>query len=125
VVDLKAECGGRYRIALDPSAGIEGQSRKERLWYYRIPCKFGHIYVHGKERLGAYASGRVATKLAAHQNVTVHQRGDSEVSVIFSIEIVDIVAWILGARRRRTVSAAQAEAGAARLAAFRASRKGG
>jgi hypothetical protein len=124
VIDLKRELGDRYRITLDESAGQE-TSRKERLWLYQIPCKFGHIYVHGKNRLGGYSSSaRVSTKLAAVKGVTVHQRGDTEVTVTFPIKMVDLVATMLGARKRRRMSAEQREARATQLAAVRPVREG-
>jgi hypothetical protein len=44
MIDLKATYGHRYRITLDPSADIEGQTREERLWLYQIPSRFGFAF---------------------------------------------------------------------------------
>jgi hypothetical protein len=120
MIDLKAAYGGTYRIALDQSATIPGQSRADRLWLLQIPCRYGHIYVHGIETLGAYAAGRlIAGKLAALRGIRVHQRGDSEVTVVFPPEEFPAVASLLQARKRRRVSDEQARAGAERLARYR------
>jgi hypothetical protein len=100
-INLKTAYGFLYKITFDPAAAIEGQSKADRLWLQQIPCKYGHIFVHGHETLGAYAKGRLITgKLAALPGVRVHQRGDSEVSVVFSPEVFPAVADLLQARRR-------------------------
>jgi hypothetical protein len=121
MIDLKASYGNTYRITFDEAASIPGQTRAERRWLERIPCKYGHIYVAGTGTLGAYAEGRLVTgKLARLPGVRVRQRGDTEVAVDFPPEVFPAVAALLGARKRRRVSEEQARAGAERLARYRA-----
>jgi hypothetical protein len=106
-IDLKALAGAKYRIALDPSAGAE-PSRAERPWYYRIPCKYGFIGVHGPKALMAYCKARlVISRLIALPGVAVKQRGDHEVNVTFPPERLDAVADLLQARRRIILSDAE------------------
>jgi hypothetical protein len=120
MIDLKATFGDTYRITLDEAAAIPGQTRADRRWLPRIPCKYGHIYVAGTGTLGAYAEGRLITgKLARLPGVRVRQRGDCEVTVVFPPDLLPVVAPLLGARKRRRVSEAQARAGAERLARHR------
>jgi hypothetical protein len=119
MIDLKKMYGDVYKIALDESAS--GQSRADRLWYQQIPCRYGHIFVAGRKLLGAHASGKLMPgRLAALPGVTVRQRGDSEINVVFPREVFPAVAALLQARKRRKVSPEQARAGAERLAAHRA-----
>jgi hypothetical protein len=120
MLDLKALSGGTLRVTLDESATISGRTQADRLWLLQIPCKYGHVYLHGTETLGAYAAGRrIAGKLAALPGVRVHQRGDSEVTVTFSPAVFPAVAVLLRARKRRRLSEEQARAGAERLARHR------
>lgn len=108
MIDLKARYRREYRITLDESATIPGQTQEERLWLYRIPCKYGHIYVHGTDTLGAYTDRRlIVSRLIALPGVKVHQRGDSECSVTFQPEHLENVAQLLQARRRRQVPEAE------------------
>lgn len=102
-INLKAAYGSLYKITLDPAAAIKGQTTADRLWLPQIPCKFGPIIVAGPKPLSAYAEGRLITgKLAALPGVRVHQRGDSEVSVVFPPAVFPAVATLLEARRRRS-----------------------
>src|SRR5438067_1055735 len=120
MIDLKKQYGDTYRISLDEAATILGQSTADRRWLQQIPCKYGHIFINGTETLGAYAAGRlIPGRLAALPGVRVHQRGDTEVSVVFPPEAFPAVAELLQARKRRKVSVEQARAGAERLAGYR------
>jgi hypothetical protein len=119
MIDLKKTYGDVYKIVLDESAS--GQSRADRLWCQQIPSKYGHIFVAGRNLLGAHAAGKLMPgRLAALPGVTVRQRGDTEVNVVFPREVFPAVAALLQARKRRKVSPEQARAGAERLAAHRA-----
>lgn len=125
MIDLKATYGGTYRIAMDSSAALTGQTREERLWLYRIPCGRGHIYVHGANTLGAFCDRpNVGRRLMALPGVRVHQRGDREFTVVFPADNGDIfskVAELLKARKRRkiTMTEEQRTALAERLARHR------
>lgn len=120
MIDLKAFAGKKYRVVLGEAAAHELEPLKSRSWHYEIPCKHGHVYVHGERKLGAYTSSpRMVTKLAALEGVAVHQRGDHEASVTFAPGRLDAVAGLLGARRRRVLSAEQRAKAARHLAEVR------
>src|SRR4051795_6957721 len=88
LIDLKKQYGAEYKIVWDESAETSNQSTADRRWLQQIPAKYGHIYIHGEEMLGAHASGRIISgKLAALPSVRVHQRGDSEVNVVFTPDL--------------------------------------
>ncbi len=107
MIDLKAFAGQKYRVTLDESADLDG-SREERLWCYRIPCKYGFIGVHGPPKLMAFCKAtRLFTALLALPGVESRQRGDKELNVTFPVESLDVVADCLHARRRRRVSDAE------------------
>jgi hypothetical protein len=114
VIDLKRLVNGRYRIEYDPSADID-TDRETRLWCARVPCKFGFISVHSSTMLAAYtANPRMVSKLAELEGAKIHQRGDSEIRVVFDRVHLDAVCRLLKARRRRQVSPAERD----RLAAL-------
>lgn len=120
MIDLKATYGATYRITLDESAKATGQTREERLWLYRIPCRYGHIYVHGANTLGAYTDRRmVRGRLRALPGVIVHQDGDEETTVLFHPDQLPQIAELLQARRRRHLSPEARAIATARLAANR------
>ncbi len=109
MIDLKKFAGVRYRMTLDESAELD-TAHESRTWYYRIPCKYGFIAVHGPETLSASTSRRImAGRLAALPGVKVRQRGDSEVTITFPPDCLDAVAALLQARRRRQLSPDQRE----------------
>lgn len=100
--NIKDEYGHLYRISRDESATIKGQSRADRDWLYQIPAKYGHIYMHDKETLGAYCNGRkTMTKLIRLPKVELCQWGERECSVKFPPEAMPEVAALLKARKRR------------------------
>jgi len=109
MIDLKDHAGSRYRIELDPSARYEPKS--EQPWLRRIPCdRRAFIGVHGPKALMAYVPGkRRAARLLAVPGVECRQLGDDEVNVVFPLELLDTVAGILRARRRRHVVLSEAE----------------
>jgi hypothetical protein len=118
--DLKAFAGDRYRIALDPSA--EDDPRSERLWLYRVPCRYGFISLHGEGMLAAWTGNRgIIARLIALDGVRVHQRGDREVRVLFPPERLDAVAELLRARRRVRLSPEERERRKALMARMRRS----
>lgn len=120
MINLKSAYGHTYKVTLDPSARVLGQTQNERAWLQQIPAVHGHIYIHGENRLGAWCgSPRVACKLVRLPGVTVHQRGDGEATVTFHPRDLPAVATLLQCRRRRKVS----EATLARLRAMAAARR--
>jgi hypothetical protein len=114
VNDLVSLAGKRYRITLDPSVQ-DDSSKAERRWLCRIPCKYGFISIHGPDTLAAFANTSImAGKLVAVSGVKVHQRGDREVRVLVAPDMLDAIADLLRARRKRQVSEAERD----RLAAI-------
>ena len=111
MIDLKALAGDRYKITLDESAELD-PSWEGRLWYYQIPgrragSKHSLISVHGKDTLAAWSDRySIVRKLESLPGVTVHQRGDHEIRVLFPPSRLDEVAEVIEARRRRRMSEA-------------------
>ena len=107
-VDLKALAKEKYlKIVLDESAKID-KVRANRVWYYQVPCRYGHIYVHGADSLGAFTDrSKVRTRLAKLGRV--HQNGDVEMTVVFDPCKLDEVASLLQAKKRRTLSESERE----------------
>jgi hypothetical protein len=107
LINLKEQFGDRFVVSFDPSAKVPGQSKKDRLWLYRIEGENGyHVYVHSENALGAFARTSESGpdwmgRLLAQPFVKVHQLGDDEVSVVFPHERLDALANILQLRRRR------------------------
>lgn len=119
MIDLKKSYGAEYKVTWDEAANIHGQSAEDRRWLPQIPAKYGHIYIHGRNVLGACARGRIIVgKLAARADVRVHKRGDAEVTVVFPPDLFPAVAALLKPRKRRRLSAEQAASGSARLAPY-------
>jgi hypothetical protein len=119
MLDLKAQYGRLYRVALDESADVD-TARADRPWFYRIACRRGHVYLHGPETLGAYTDRkRIAKRLVALPGVRVHQRGDTEATVVFAPEALGPVLELLQVRRRPVLSEARRAELAARMSAIR------
>jgi len=104
MIDLKEFAGAKYRIVLDESEKLD-PAREARVWYYRIPCTYGFISVHGPKTLAGFTNRRgVIARLIEIPGVRVHQRGDREARVLFSPDCLDAVAKVLKARRRVVLS---------------------
>lgn len=98
MIDLKQLAGRKYKIRLDESYEAD-QGGKE--WYYQIECRKGHVYVHGKNLLGAYVKGgKMVSKVRAIPGTKIHQNGDGEATFVFPPELLDQVADVIQARRR-------------------------
>ncbi len=82
-----------------------------------IPAKFGHIYVHSHDLLGAATTkhGRTARRLANLECVRVTQDADDGINVVFDPDDFEAVAAILRPRRRRRLTPAQVAEAAERL----------
>ena len=113
-IDLKTL--GKFRIEHE-----SGKRGRDDLWLLVIPCRHGHIYPHGGDRLG-FASrcrGPVANKVAALPGARIEQEAGDGLNVSFPVEMFGRVARIVGAKRQRTMTAEQRTAAAERLARFR------
>lgn len=102
LINLKAEYGGRYRVVDD---GTDDSDRAERVWCMEIRGKYGAIYPHGTDGTLAVRveSARVARRFAP-LGLQVVQRGDDEVVFLFAADLIDKMAALIRARRRRQVS---------------------
>lgn len=119
MIDLKDLAGDKYKISMDPSFEFTGV-QEDRLWYYRIAGKYGHVYVNSKTELGVYTDGRQRIGMMKQiAGLRIHQVGDREASFVFPPELLDEVAVVLKARKRRPrMSAEQRAAAKERLAKF-------
>lgn len=105
MINLKSEFGSIYRVSLDESADIAGQTTEDRVWLWQIKCKRGHVYVHGVNTLGAYCDRSPSIKrLLALPFVKLHQRGDRECTVTFDPSHLEEVLQVLSPYKRRQVS---------------------
>ena len=107
-IDLKERFGDRYRVVYEESYGAErGKSgRAHDPWLLTIPCRHGHIYVQGRQYLGASTTHRreIANRLLALPCVRLVQDGDDGINVVFHMDDFDQVAAIMRPKRRRKLS---------------------
>lgn len=108
MIDLKKQYANRYKVTLDESADILDQEKKERLWYYRIPCKYGHIGVWGKKTLSFYCDRpRIITKLIDLIEINgwkIVQRGESEIQFVFPSSQFYVVADAVKPKKKRQLT---------------------
>lgn len=101
---LRSVFGKRYFVQAEPSADIVGQSEEDREWLWIIPGKYGHVYIFGTDKLGAYikrSPGSIyGQRLLDVLSAEPHQMGDDEFSVTFDPVDLDAVAEILRLRKR-------------------------
>ena len=82
-----------------------------------IPGRAGRIEVHDDTTLAVYTDRpRLFAKLWSIPGVRRHQTGDTEMRAVFPPEVLAQVAHVIGARRKRTLSADQARRIGARTA---------
>jgi hypothetical protein len=116
-IDLEVEFGRRWRIELDEAAG----GRWKDPWLFTIPCRNGHLYPAGPDRIGAATNrpGAIVRKLRAISGVVVEADGADGANVTFTRAAVRHVAHVMKPRSRRKLSPSHAAA----LARGRLSRK--
>jgi hypothetical protein len=109
-IDLESRYGRENRICRDPAYFAEygPHARIRDPWYLRIPCKHGHIYPHGGDKLGASTDrrGAIANRLVAIPDVEVVQNGSDGINAIFAVKDFSRVAAIMRPKRRRRLSPA-------------------
>ena len=113
-INLKERFGQQYRVTYEESyyADRGVGARATDPWLMIVPCRFGHIFPHGGDRLAASVDGHpnVAGALRRLPCCRVHQDGDfGELTVLFDVADFDKVVQIMRPRRRRQVSAAERE----------------
>lgn len=103
----------RVRYGLDPSDA--DSPRSERPWLWRIPGKYGHVSVHGRNRLAVTCTtNRLRTRLLTIPGVVIHQDGDTEFSALFAPECLRSVCEVIKPKRRRVLTPDQRAALVAR-----------
>src|SRR5271165_4413840 len=120
--NLKELFGDRYRIGHDPIA----QTRTERNdpWMMALQGKRGIIYPHDENRLAVECRGSHARKiLSAVPGATVHQRGETEWTILFDVADFDIVATIIRPKKRPAYTQEQRLAMSERMKTIRGNQK--
>jgi hypothetical protein len=110
-INLQQIFGQTYRIGRDPAYFAEYGPHAYRSdpWYWRVLCKFGHVYPHSSTHLGASTDrrGAIANRLRRIPGVRVVQDGSDGVTVVFPIELFDAVAVHMKPRKRRRLTPEQ------------------
>lgn len=104
-VDLRAEFGDRWRIALDEAAA----GRWRDPWNYTIPCRHGHLYPASRDRIGAATqrAGAIVRKLRSIPGAEVVADGDDGANVEFPLAQIRFVQRVMRPRTIRKLSTAQ------------------
>jgi hypothetical protein len=127
MLNLKEIVGKRYKITLDESYEA-GADDNGKLWYYRVPCKHGHVFVNGEQELGVYCDKpNVIGLLRLIDGLRLLQRGDREASFGFHPDKLHEVAKIMRARKRPQLTDEHKAALAAHISqySFPKTREGG
>jgi hypothetical protein len=100
---------GRFRLARDESNDAERFKGEELPWLLQIPCQRGHIYKHSDELLAVYVTTQPrAMKLEALEGVIAHDAfAEGEGIYLFRPELIEKVAGIMKAKRKRRMSEEQ------------------
>ena len=99
-MNLKARFGKQYKVELEA-----GGDKADPLAYI-MPCRHGHIFVHGKWTLGAAtnSAGPIAKRLRAMPRVKVWQDGSDGLNIIFDVDDFDMIAELNRPRTKRRLS---------------------
>jgi len=103
-----ANFADKYRTRHAPEYDIDPE---DRAWHTEIPCAKsgggGHIYTHGPGRLGYMGSQHCRKRqILKIPGVEIGQEGDQEFTALFPIELLDRVAKVVGAIKRKHLTAA-------------------
>jgi hypothetical protein len=119
-LNLKERFGADYRIRREEGATIGDP------WGLLIPCRFGHIYPWGGDRLAASIDGHkgIQRRMNALPFAEVWQDGDfGEGTVLFDVSHFAEVAKIMRPKRRMYLSPERKAAAIERLARINAERR--
>lgn len=107
-LNLEVEFGRRWRIELDEAAN----GRRKDPWLFTIPCRHGHLYPAGPDRIGAATNrpGAIPRKLRAIPGVVVEADGDDGCNCTFTRAALRHVARVMKPRSCRKLSPAHAAA---------------
>lgn len=109
-VNLAEFCGDRYKVVDD---GTDDPCREERPWCMEIQGRYGAIYPYGSTHFHPdllavrVDSPRIWMRDFDHLGLKVRQWGDDEKVFLFPVSMLDEIAGLIKARRRRQVSPEQ------------------
>jgi hypothetical protein len=104
--DLRRLFGDHYKIGCDTAQSVGRGSRLDDPWLLVVRCRWGHVYVHGRDRLGVATNtrGNAARQISSIPGVRVLQDADDGINAVFPVELFERVAAIVKPLRRRRLS---------------------
>ena len=107
-IDLKERFGERYRVVNEEShaAAYGPNARTHDPWLLIIPCRHGHVFPWGGDRLAVSTRSRgpIANELAGLDCTAVVQDGSDGYTMTFDMADFPAVAKIVKPRLRRQLS---------------------
>jgi hypothetical protein len=107
-VDLRALAGDRFRVAHDPAYHAEhgDRGRTDDPWLLTIPCRFGHFFPWGGNRLAFSTNtrGGTAKVLTSLPFVQMEQDAEDGYTLTFAVGHFDEVAQLAKPKRRRRLT---------------------
>jgi hypothetical protein len=109
-INLQGHFGNRYKVVFEESYYAERPEfrAQEAPWLMIVPCRYGHIYPWGQERLAVFCeSPRLGLQLLAIPDATLHTDGSDGLTILFPADHFEVVAQIMEAHKRRRLSEAR------------------
>jgi hypothetical protein len=106
-IDLKERYRKRYKVVSE-----DGNSRNTDPWLWQIPCRYGHIYPHGGDKLGAAVDGIRPSRMLARFSANVPssmvwQSEHNGANIVFDVRDFNAVVEIMRPKRRRQLTPEQ------------------
>lgn len=111
-MNLKERYGDVYRVVDD---GTNDSDKVERVNCQEIRGLYGKIYPWSNDLLAVYTTSAKIGKRLERMGFQVRQRGEYEMVLVFHPEMFELVAGIIQARKKRTLSETQRASLLARL----------